>query len=65
MVSKVDINKYLGEWYEISRYPNWFQENCYAVTANYELTETGSIKVINRCRIGGLDGKLKEAIGTA
>ena len=31
VVSQVDINRYLGRWYEIARYPNWFQENCYAV----------------------------------
>ena len=23
VVSRVDINKYLGRWYEIARYPNW------------------------------------------
>jgi len=39
VVSDVDINRYLGRWYEIARYPNWFQENCYAVTADYELTK--------------------------
>ncbi|MCL0046306.1 lipocalin family protein, partial [Nitrospinaceae bacterium] len=30
VVSSVNINKYLGRWHEIARYPNWFQENCYA-----------------------------------
>ena len=35
------------------------------MTADYELTENGSIKVVNRCREGGLDGKLREATGTA
>ena len=32
VVSQVDINRYLGRWYEIARYPNWFQENCYSVS---------------------------------
>ena len=65
VVSNVDVNKYLGRWYEIARYPNWFQENCFAVTADYELLENGAIKVINQCKDGEPDGKLKKAIGMA
>ena len=65
VVSDVDINRYLGRWYEIARYPNWFQEDCYAVTADYELTKSGSVKVTNRCREGGLNGKIREAVGLA
>jgi len=66
VVSRVDINKYLGRWYEIARYPNWFQKNCYAVTADYELAEDGfSIKVINRCKDRQLNGEMREAVGMA
>jgi apolipoprotein D and lipocalin family protein len=65
VVSHVDKKKYLGKWYEIARYPHSFEEGCYAVTANYTLQDDGSIEVINRCRQGGLDGELDEAIGTA
>ena len=35
------------------------------MTADYELAIDGSINVINHCKEGGLDGKLKEAVGTA
>ncbi len=65
VVAHLDKIKYLGKWYEIARYPHSFEENCYAVTADYKLEEDGSIQVINRCRLGGLDGKLKEAVGKA
>jgi apolipoprotein D and lipocalin family protein len=65
VVSFVDINRYLGRWYEIGRYPNWFQKNCYAVTADYELTSDGFIKVINRCKDRELNGSIREAIGMA
>lgn len=65
VVAHVDQKKYLGKWYEIARYPHSFEENCYAVTADYELLDNGSIQVTNRCREGGLDGKQKEAVGTA
>ncbi len=65
VVANVDKQKYLGKWYEIARYPHSFEENCYAVTAKYELQDDGSIRVTNRCYEGGLDGELKEAVGTA
>mgnify|MGYP002824630329 CR=1 FL=1 len=65
VVSRVDINKYLGRWYEIGRYPNWFQENCYSVTADYELSSDGFIKVINRCKDRELNGEIREAMGIA
>lgn len=65
VVDHVNQKKYLGKWYEIARYPHSFEENCYAVTADYTLKKDGSIEVINQCREGGLDGKLKKAVGTA
>ena len=64
-VSYVNKEHYLGKWYEIARYPNWFQENCYSATADYELGEDGLIKVVNRCREGEPEGKLREAVGIA
>ena len=65
VVSHVDTQKYLGRWYEIARYPHSFEEDCFAVTADYTLLDDGSIRVVNRCREGGLDGELKEAFGKA
>lgn len=65
VVSQVDIKKYLGKWYEIARYPHSFEEDCFAATADYELQDDGSIKVVNSCREGGLEGELKEVVGTA
>jgi apolipoprotein D and lipocalin family protein len=65
VVNKVDINKYLGKWYEIARYPNWFQKNCYGVTAEYEFVNDSVIKVVNKCRDRLLNGKMREAVGTA
>jgi apolipoprotein D and lipocalin family protein len=65
VVEHVDIKRYLGEWYEIARYPHSFEENCYAVTADYALRDDGSIQVTNRCREGSLEGELDEVVGTA
>lgn len=61
----VDIERYLGKWYEIALYPNWFEKECFRSTAFYEKLEDGQIKVTNQCRMNGPDGELNEAIGIA
>jgi len=65
VVESVDLGRYLGTWYEIASYPAWFQRNCTAVTAEYSLRDDGLIKVVNSCRKGSLDGKLKQSKGRA
>lgn len=64
-VAWVDLDRYLGTWYEIASFPAWFQKNCTAVTADYSLRDDGLIKVVNSCRKGSLDGKLKQSTGRA
>jgi apolipoprotein D and lipocalin family protein len=65
VVDSVDLDRYLGTWYEIASYPMYFQKGCTATTATYSLRDDGLIKVVNRCRKDSLDGKLKEAVGRA
>lgn len=65
VVESVDLERYLGRWYEIASYPMYFQRGCTATTADYSLRDDGLIKVINSCRKGSLDGKLKQAKGRA
>jgi apolipoprotein D and lipocalin family protein len=63
-VATVDLNRYLGKWYELARLPNRFQDFCKAnVNATYSLNSNGSIKVENRCDTDS--GMQKEAIGQA
>ena len=51
VVQSVDLSRYVGRWYEISRLPNGFQKKCAdMVTANYTMRADGKIGVINRCR---------------
>ncbi len=61
----VEIDRYLGRWYELARYEASFQRGCEAVTADYSRNADGSIRVLNSCRKGSLDGKLKTATGKA
>jgi apolipoprotein D and lipocalin family protein len=64
-VEHVDVERYLGTWYEIARYPAPFQEGCVATSANYSAREGGGIRVVNRCLVDSLEGELREAEGRA
>ena len=63
-VPAVDLPRYLGTWFEIAKFPNWFQRKCVANTrAEYSLRSDGSLQVTNRCKMAS--GKADEAIGMA
>ena len=63
-VPRVDLSRYVGDWFEVARYPNRFQKACVGdVVATYALRPDGRIDVTNRCRQG--DGTLKDARGVA
>ncbi len=63
-VPSVELNRYMGKWYEIARYPNRFQKQCMAdTTAQYSLREDGKVTVLNSCRKSG--GELSQARATA
>ncbi len=52
-VDKVDLTRYVGEWFEIARFPNRFQRQCLGdVRATYATRPDGRLDVINRCRTG-------------
>jgi apolipoprotein D and lipocalin family protein len=64
VVADVDIEQYMGTWYEIARLPNRFQDDCRSdVTATYVLLADGQIKVLNQCR--KQNGELSKAMGRA
>jgi len=49
-VERVDLEKYLGRWYDIASYPASFQKGCRCTTADYELVPGKKyIRVVNRC----------------
>lgn len=63
-IAALDVPRYMGTWYEIAKYPNWFQKKCVSDTrADYSLQPDGRVQVINRCR--EQDGALSEAVGIA
>lgn len=64
-VANVDLNKYLGTWYEIAAYPQKFQEGCHCTTATYSSSKKGDIIVKNRCNKDSVDGKESSIRGKA
>lgn len=64
-VSELDLNRYLGTWYEIARFPHSFEKDLVGVTATYSMRDDGKIKVVNQGYEKTLDGKLSVAIGKA
>jgi apolipoprotein D and lipocalin family protein len=64
-VPSVDLDRYLGTWYEIASYPQWFQRDCVATTATYSQREDGRIRVVNACRDKSLNGRRRQAEGVA
>lgn len=50
-VQAVDLERYAGDWYEIARYPMFFQRRCLGDTmAHYEAASDDCISIVNRCR---------------
>ena len=63
VVPHVELEKYLGKWYEIAHLPAKFQEGCNETTATYALSrDGGSISVLNQSI---KDGRMKQAKGKA
>lgn len=64
-VPHVDIERYMGTWYEISRYTQSFEKGLVGVTAAYKLLPNGKVEVTNQGHVKTFDGKLKFAKGMA
>ena len=63
-IASLDVKRYMGTWYEIAKYPNWFQRKCVRNTyANYQVLGPGKVQVLNRCVTA--EGQTIEAAGLA
>lgn len=62
-VKDVNVQKYMGTWYEIARYEQFFEKGCRDINATYSLKSDGKIKVLNQCIKE--DSRLSQAFGTA
>ncbi len=62
VVPHVELEKYLGKWYEIAHLPIRFEEGCTDTTATYTISKDGNVSVLNECL---RDGKAKQTKGKA
>lgn len=62
VVPRVDIDRYVGTWYEIASIPVSQQEGCSCTTAEYSVIEEGVLKVVNSCK---KEGEVDQAEGKA
>ena len=61
-VKTVDLNRYLGYWYEIARFDHPFERGLDYAMAHYTLRDDGKIDVLNT---GSKDGRAEDAKGIA
>jgi apolipoprotein D and lipocalin family protein len=62
VVPHLDLERYLGKWFEIAHLPFKFEDGCSQITATYGLTENGAVSVLNQCL---KNGKTKQSVGKA
>ncbi|KQZ61595.1 hypothetical protein ASD67_20545 [Sphingopyxis sp. Root1497] len=63
-VSTIDLDRYLGTWFEICRLPlKWEDAAASDITATYSRTTDGRVRVENRCL--DKEGKADRSIGVA
>lgn len=62
VVDNVDVNRYIGKWYEIAHLPFKQQEGCSCTKAEYQIIDSTTLRVINKCM---KDGEIDQANGKA
>ncbi len=61
-IKSLDLNRFLGSWYEIARFDHSFERGLTHAIAQYTLNDDGTMAVINS---GVKDGKHKMSVGKA
>lgn len=59
-VTNLDLQKFMGRWYEIARLDNRFERGMTDVEAEYTLLDDGTIRIVNS---GMRDGKYHQTVG--
>ena len=58
-VPKVDIARFMGDWYVIASIPTFIEEDAYNAVESYRLASDGTIETTFAFRKGGFDGEPK------
>ena len=61
-VASFDVERYLGNWYEIARFDHSFERGMNSTVATYTMKKDGGVDVINT---GVRKGRIKTSVGKA
>ncbi len=64
-VKELDLERFMGKWYEIARFDHSFERGLEGVTATYTLKENGKIDVLNEGYKKVLGGERSKSRGKA
>jgi len=59
-VDKVDLNRFMGDWYVIASIPTFIEKDAYNAMESYNLDDDGTVATTFRFNKGSLDGPVKE-----
>lgn len=65
LVPALDLDRYLGRWYEVARYQHTFEKSLVGATAEYSLRKDGKVDVLNSGFKNTLDGKYTDVKAVA
>jgi len=64
-VEHVDIERYMGTWFEIAKLPQRFEKGLVGITATYSMLPHGKVRVVNKGYEGDFNGGTRTARGRA
>ncbi len=64
-VSELDLERFMGKWYEIARFDHSFERGLVGCTADYSIQSDGIVQVVNSGYKENFNGKFKQSIGKA
>ena len=65
VVDALEVDSFLGRWYEVASTHPFFQKDCVCVTADYAVIDDKTLSVANSCRKGSPEGTLDVVEGKA
>jgi len=59
-VEKVDLKRFMGDWYVIASIPTFIEKDAFNAIESYRLDDDGTVAATFRFNKGSLDGPVKE-----
>lgn len=63
-VARVDLQRFMGDWYVIAHIPTWPERNAWNAIESYRLNPDGSVATTFTFRDGGIDGEARRMTPT-